>query len=274
VKRYSIETYEINGVPITTLAKEEALACPTVFHIHGFTGDKRDGLPLGYRLAEAGFFFVSIDAHMHGERHDERLANAWEPHEDHLYPTATGLDAYYLMHEIIEKTAQDIEGLIEHMAGDERADVSRLGISGVSMGGYTTFYLAANNPAVKAAVALVGVPAFSARWQDALLEASSYTQWAEAMHNARAKTAAQSAFIERLDPFEKLSGFCPKPLLMICGDKDIDAPKKYAVDLYRQLKPLYAERPDQLRLSIHDDADHKVTSTMLEEACDWFSENL
>ena len=103
-----------------------------------------------------------------------------------------------------------------------------------------------DNPAVKAAVALVGVPALSARWQDVVLEASSYVQWAEAMQNAQTETLAQNAFVQRLDPFEKLSTFCPKPLLMICGERDTDAPKKYAVDLYRELRPLYIRHPARL----------------------------
>ncbi len=50
---------------------------------------------------------------------------------------------------------------------------------------------------------------------------------------------------------EKLKAFCPKPLMMLNGDKDIDSPKKHSVDLYRALKPLYAEHPERLRLNIH-----------------------
>jgi hypothetical protein len=45
--------------------------------------------------------------------------------------------------------------------------------------------------------------------------------------------------MESIDPFKKLSSFHPKPLMMIHSDKDTDAPKIYAVDLYRALKPRY-----------------------------------
>jgi hypothetical protein len=76
--------------------------------------------------------------------------------------------------------------------------------------------------------------------------------------------------VKAIDPFDKLRSFYPRPLLMLVGDQDIDSPKKYCVDLYRVLKPLYAEHPERLRLSIHDDAAHRVTSLMIEETSDWF----
>ena len=69
---------------------------------------------------------------------------------------------------------------------------------------------------------------------------------------------------------EKLKAFCPKPLKMLNGDKDIDSPKKHSVDLYRALKPLYAEHLERLRLNIHDDAGHEVTPLMMQDTCEWF----
>jgi len=44
--------------------------------------------------------------------------------------------------------------------------------------------------------------------------------------------------------------------------------------MYRALKPLYAEQPERLRLSIHDDAGHELTLAMMQEVCDWFCKYL
>ena len=80
--------------------------------------------------------------------------------------------------------------------------------------------------------------------------------------------------MREIDPFDKMRAFCPKPLLMLNGDKDLDSPKKYSVDLYRTLKPLYAKHPERLRLNIHDDTGHEVTPFMMQDACDWFRQYL
>ena len=274
MKRIIIESGHAAGIPVMTLARESAEHCPTIFFVHGFTADKKEGLPLGYRLADLGFFVVCPDAHIHGERVDIRLEITLGENASNVYPYGSGLDAYFLMHEIILRTAQDIAVLVEHFGMDRRADVNRMGITGISMGGFTTFYAAANHPQVQVAVPMIGIPAFAARWDDVVLEASTYEKWAEAMEAVQDETAKRSAFMRDIDPFEKLKAFYPKPLLMLIGDKDVDAPKKYSVDLYRALKPLYAEHPGGLRLKIHDDAGHQVTPAMMEDACDWFRKYL
>jgi dienelactone hydrolase len=270
VRSIAIETYRVGEIPIMTLVEEGAERRAVVFFVHGFTGDKRAGLPLGYRLAELGFYVVCPDAHMHGERLDARIRTAWEPKADDVYPAGSGLDAFFLMHEIIVQTAVDFEKLIAYLSVDRRADTGRIGMAGLSMGGFATFYVAANNPQIQVAVPMLGIPAFAARWEDVVLEAAAYKKWIEAMEAAQEETVKRTAFIKAIDPFDKLRSFHPRPLLMLVGDQDLDSPKKYSVDLYRELRPLYAEHPERLRLSIHDDAAHRVTPLMMEEACDWF----
>jgi pimeloyl-ACP methyl ester carboxylesterase len=252
------------------MASESAERRPVVFYLHGFTIDKRDGLSLGYRLAESGFYFVAVDAPMHGERKDERLDAILTGEADLVYPAGTGLDAFFLVHELISQTAQDVQVLIEHLNEDSRADISRIGVTGASMGGMATFYLAAHNAQVQVAVPMIGIPAFAERWADVVLEASAYEKWADAMASAQEETVRRHNFMATIDPFDKMKAFYPKPLLMLCGDEDLAAPKKYCVDLYRKLMPVYAAHPECLRLNIYDDVDHWVTTSMMDDACDWF----
>jgi hypothetical protein len=102
------------------------------------------------------------------------------------------------------------------------------------------------------------------------VKASSYPQWSKAMERGRGETARRAAFMRQIDAFEQIGGFCPRPLLMIQGDMDTNSPKKYAVDLYRDLNPLYEGHPERLRLSIHDRVGHQLTAAMREEVCEWF----
>jgi hypothetical protein len=94
------------------------------------------------------------------------------------------------------------------------------------------------------------------------------------MAAAQEETARRTGFMREIDPFDRMKEFYPRALMMINGDRDLDSPKKYLVDLYRALKPLYAGLPERLRLNIHDDAGHELTPAMMEDVCDWFTEHL
>ena len=274
MNRIAIEESLVEGIPVLAMAGEDRERRPVVFFVHGFMSDKRQGLALGYELARAGFHFVSFDAYMHGDRFDDRLGDLCSGQGDYVYPFESGLDLFFSMHEIIVQTARDLETLIAHLARSEQADTARIGLTGFSMGGFAAFYIAANNPAIRAVVPIAGIPAFAARWRDVVLESSSYEKWARAMEAAQAETRRRTAFVEAIDPFDRLASFSPKPLMMISGDKDIDSPKKYSVDLYRALKPAYAGCPERLRLNIHDEAGHELTPAMIQHTCQWFGRYL
>lgn len=274
VKRILVEESLLAEIPIVTVAEEASEQRPIVFFVHGFMADKSQGLALGYELAKLGFYFVGFDACMHGDRFNSRLEQICGGQGDYAYPFESGLDIFFLMHEIIVQIAGDVETLIAHFDGIGKADTSRIGLTGFSMGGFATFYIAANNPDIGVAVPIAGIPGFAARWSDVVLEASSYEQWASVMGQVQAETEKRTTYMEAIDPFEKMASFHPKPLMMICGNKDIDSPKKYSVDLYRKLKPLYAVCPERLRLNIHDEAGHQLTSRMIEDTCRWFCEHM
>ncbi|MGD8814158.1 MAG: prolyl oligopeptidase family serine peptidase [Anaerolineales bacterium] len=274
MSRIIAEEFQVEGIPVLTLSEDTSDRRPLVFFMHGFLAEKQQGLNLGYALAKAGFYFVSFDASMHGDRFDERPGKVWNGKGDLVYPLGSKLDAFFLMHEIVVQNAEDFEVLSARFSQREGVDAKRIGITGFSMGGFSTFYLAANQPAIRTAVSIAGIPAFAARWNDVTLEASTYEQWASVMQKAEEETVRRSAFMQTIDPWEKLTAFPPKPLLMIHGDRDIDSPKKYSVDLYRVLKPRYADHPERLRLSIHDEAGHQLTPVMIEEVRDWMVTHL
>ena len=92
---------------------------------------------------------------MFGDRPDERLTGLVEGHREFVFPPESGLDVFFLIHEIIVQAAGEIEGLILHLDGDSRADTSRIGLSGFSMGGFATFYAAATNPRIQAAAPIL-----------------------------------------------------------------------------------------------------------------------
>ena len=270
----TLETFSVQEIPVLRMAEADAAGQPVVFFVHGFTGDKSSVLMLGYELAQAGFTTVSFDAPMHGDRYDPYLGKMLSGEGDYVYPIETGLDVFFMLHEIIVQAAKDLETLIGYFDAEGTVDTGRIGLTGFSMGGFTTFYAAAHNPRIQAAVPIAGIPAFADRWRDVVLESSSYEKWADAIVAAEPETRERTAYMARIDPFDRMALFYPKPLMMICGDKDLDAPKHYAVDLYRALKPRYADHPERLRLNVHDDAGHEFTHAMRQDVRAWFTRYL
>lgn len=269
--RFILETNDITGIPVLTLACEGLQRAPVVFYFHGYTGNKADELELFYMLAKHEFFVVSIDAKWHGGRFDPKQRQFWNAHPEAIYPIEAGLDTYVmLLTKIVPQMARDVSTLIDHFSDDPRVDQNRIGVSGASMGGFATFLAAASEPRITAAAPLIAYPGFSLMWQQYTTEAASYEKWHKAMQAARPAMDQHTQLIGQIDPFDKIQAFAPKPLLIVQGDQDTHSPKHTSVALYQSLLPLYADHPERLRLGIHDGVDHRVTREMREEVTAWF----
>jgi len=268
------ETMTIGGVPLLTIVPATAARCPVIFFIPGYGGDKTAGLRLGYQLAHQGCFFVSIDPWLHGERYDPRLDHAAAPAYGGLYPPETGLDTGVLFFQIIQRCLTDVAMLIDHFRADSRCDVTRCGVTGLSMGGCASFLIFASLPTVQAAVPMIGIPTFARRWTDLLDECRfSDAGWAAALQRVQVETARHTAFIRQIDPSEKLKTAAPRALLIMNNDFDHDQPKHFTIGCYRSLLPAYATQPDRLQLKIYP-AGHTVTPAMEQDAVAWFAQQL
>lgn len=272
--RFRIEASTVDGIPILLLLPEAAWPCPLVFYIPGYGQGKESGLGLGYKLAQAGCAFVSLDALWHGERFDRRLFEAADPALGGVYPPEAGLDVWLTFVAVIGHCLEDVRTLLAHFAADERLDVQRCAVTGPSMGGYASFLLFANLPQMLAAVPMIGVPTFTRRWKDVLDEcAFSNPAWAAALAQVSETTEQHTAAVAALDPADKLLAAAPRALLIMNCDFDSDQPKHYAIEFYRQLRQSYAGAPDQLRLAIYP-AGHTVTPAMEHDAVDWIATHL
>lgn len=266
-----LETAHVQGIPVLTLAPAGARRAPVVFWIPGFFGVKEHGLALGYRLAQAGCCFVAFDPLHHGERADGALERAVQ---GEIYPPETGMDVIALAFHVIDQCTRDVDALLAHYAADPRANATRAGVTGVSIGGGAAFHAFACLPALRAAVPMVGIPAFLRRWVD-LLDECAYSKpgWAAALAAVAPQTQAHTAFVRALDPVERLKRAAPRALLVMNCDFDHDQPKHYAVETYRDLLPHYAAAPGALRLAIYP-AGHAVTPDMERDAVEWFTTHL
>ena len=273
-ERVELETTTIQDIPVLTLAPAAALHCPIVFFIPGFGGNKEAGLSIGYQLARRGCFCVAFDPWLHGERYDQQIERAALPEEGGIYPPDTGLDTFILFYRIIQRCGLDVQTLIDHYAADSRVETRQCGVVGSSMGGYASFLAFANVPQIQAAVPMIGVPSFTRRWLDLLDEcAFSNPDWAAALDRVADQTRQHTAFVQEIDPIEKLQDAAPRALLIMNCDFDSDQPKAYAINCYRDLQRRYASCPEKLKLNIYP-AGHTVTPAMEHDAVQWLCQHL
>jgi dienelactone hydrolase len=142
----------IGGVPLL-LARREAVDAPSplVLWFHGFGVDKETHRKELAQLAEAGFLAAGMDAAGHGARRLPDLA------ERQAAPRAQALRT---MVQFAARTADDVPGVIRALAEDGSADADRVAVAGVSMGGYVVYRAAVVEPSLRAAVSILGSPAW------------------------------------------------------------------------------------------------------------------
>lgn len=146
------QTRTLAGVPLLLARREDAHPpLPTVLWFHGFGVDKEThGKELG-QLADAGFLAVGVDAAGHGARRLPDLTERQAAPRDEALRTMIGL---------VRRTADEVPALVRALADEGMADADRVAVAGISMGGYVVYQAAALTPGLRAAVALLGSPAW------------------------------------------------------------------------------------------------------------------
>jgi hypothetical protein len=224
----TFQTRTIGGVPLL-LAVPAAAArpLPAVLWFHGFGVDKETHRKELRQLAEAGFLGVGVDAAGHGAR---RLADLAErqatPHEQ----------ALRTMIDLVSLTADEVPAVVRALVDEGLADGERIGAAGVSMGGYVVYRVVLVEPAIRAAVSILGSP-----------------EWPHGD-----------------SPHHHLDGFRRTALLSVTAERDENVPPAAARELHRRLaeadpesaRHRYVELPGAVHLMGEDDWNRTMDETL------------
>lgn len=171
---------------------------PAVLWFHGFGVDKEVHRKELEQLARAGFLAVGVDAAGHGERRLPDLdARQAAPHDE----------ALRTMIDLAAQTADEVPSIVRALADGGLADAERVGVVGVSMGGYVVYQAVLVEPSIHAAVAILGSP-----------------EWPEGD-----------------SPHRHLNGFRHTALLSITAERDKNVPPAAARELHRRLAMTHPE---------------------------------
>ncbi|MBP6307476.1 MAG: alpha/beta fold hydrolase, partial [Opitutaceae bacterium] len=146
------ETREIANVPADVFWCEQPQPHPLLILSHGFSGNKQWIAEQfdAQALAQRGWFVVCIDNRMHGARPG--------PHFSREEIQKTGKVDLLVLRRAMHETADDVSRMLDILVQDPRVDAGRIGMSGISMGGFVTFAATARDPRIKAAAPLIASP--------------------------------------------------------------------------------------------------------------------
>ncbi|HJV30555.1 MAG TPA: prolyl oligopeptidase family serine peptidase [Bacillales bacterium] len=228
---------------------------PLVIFIHGFTSAKEHNLHYAYKLAEAGFRVLLPEALYHGEREE-------------------GLDEkelYTHFWEIVLNTINELNIIKEFFANNGLIKADQIGICGTSMGGIVTLGALTQFKWIKAAVSLMGMPAYEkfSLWQLDQLEKQGIR-----LPFSEDQIEQQLSILREYDLSLQPEKLANRPLLFWHGKKDPMVPYSFPYQFYERIEPDYQKNPEKLAFLVDEKAGHKVSREGLLATVEWFKEHL
>ncbi|KPB05050.1 alpha/beta fold hydrolase [Bacillus sp. CHD6a] len=228
---------------------------PTVIFVHGFQSVKENNLHYAYLLAEKGFRVILPDCIHHGDR-DSGLKS---------------LEMMQAFWEIVIQTVHEIDILKKHLTESGLSHEDEIGVAGTSMGGIITFGALKKYSWIKTAVSLMGCPSYQdfARYKvDKFLEAGFALPFTEEQ---------LESYYAKLKPYDLStdpSSLNARPLLCWHGKRDLEVPIDPLLTFVNNNKGYYKNKPNNMKVIVDKNADHKVTREGVLATVDWFAEHL
>jgi uncharacterized protein len=252
-----IENTLIKNIPILHIVQKgkQHEKLPLIIFIHGFTSAKEHNLHYAYLLAVKGFRVILPEALYHGERDQGFLEK----------------DLYSHFWRIVIQTIHELNHFKEYYVNEELADPNRIGLAGISMGGIVTLGALTKYKWVKAAVSLMGMPAYEkfSLWQINQFQSQGFD-----LPFTQEQIDEQLSILRQYDLSLQPKKLENRPLLFWHGQKDPVVPYPLTYQFYQSVKDSYDKEPENIRFITDEHADHKVSREGLIATVGWFEKYL
>lgn len=240
----------VEGIPVLICTNESNNPKPLIILSHGFLCKKEDWKEYMVELAEVGYYTVALDNRLHGERKGFDAVTSEE-----------GID-FYKICRTIKDNADDITVLIDYFTAKPEIDKDRIGMVGVSMGGFTTYRAVVIDKRIKVAVPIISSPT----WED--IPGDYYAD------NNPEIFKNLSDFSKQYGPSNFIDKFYPTALFIQVGSED----KHFNVEklklFHQNVKEFYKNDLSKLELIIYDGIAHEFTDVMWNNAKAWLNKYL
>ncbi|GAX89924.1 alpha/beta hydrolase family protein [Effusibacillus lacus] len=236
-----VDKIMIRDIPVYRVQDGKASRNPVVIALHGLGKNKESLLPYAESFAGQGAAVLIPDAPRHGER-----ASGGK---------GVSLNSVHKLFPILVKCLKDVGTLLEFVKSDERYDATRIGITGVSMGGAVTLGALANHPEIKTGVALLTM--------DSARKFARHHRWPKVMWPA-------ASYLDSLLDRKRIP---PRSLLMLNGSEDPLIPVAEVREFVAELKTMYRNN-GRVEMIEYPGVGHEVVPDMVSKTSEWFANHL
>ena len=245
-----IDYREVSGVPyaevVDTSLKGQAI--PIVVFYHGWTGSKDRVVTIGVELAKRGMRAILPDQLLHGDRGVRLIGGEiWE---------------------IVANNIKELPIIKEEMRQRGLLDEAKFGVSGLSMGGISTYALFNQYPDITAAASLMGNadPARFAKWTISSIWMSASTK--EQREALEAEIEKNKPFLDAMSLAKQPEHINDRPLFLWHGTADNKVPYELNKEFYESIK----DEPYAKNVEWHETPGegHRVPPQIFEEVADFF----
>lgn len=197
--------------------RDKAVEQGCILFYHGLTVNKEINLKELTSLAEQGFLAIGIDNIGHGERR-------YPDFEERFSPDNPNVESEFL--NAVQVTAKETPAIVDCLEQENLYRPKKLGIAGVSMGGFITY--------------------------SALLAESRFTAAATVVASPQWKLDLPES------PYKHPEKFFPVALLSQTAGKDLIVPNQFAKTFHEKLEPYYQSAPERQNYIDYPDSDHMM----------------
>ncbi|MHB8059585.1 MAG: alpha/beta hydrolase family protein [Gaiellaceae bacterium] len=248
----SYEKAAIGEIPVLVSRPPASKPAPLLLLSHWFSGSKESWLERLDELSGRRYFVVAMDNRLHGERAGAGFETLMPGGKLDLPNSRRA----------IHETATDVSALIDHFSLDGAVDSDRIGITGISMGGFVSFAALVNDARIKVATPIIASP----YWGDVP---------ADTPVDLDAAAAADLAdFARNNEPASRMETIPPRALLMQIGAEDVHYDCGSVELFYEELRPLYGDESERLGLIVQPGIGHECTPEMWANTLAWLEKYL
>lgn len=223
---------------------------PIIICEHGLSGSRQDCVALATGYAELGYYVITPDAYLHGDRiSDEKLS----------------------VLEIAVKTATEIDTLLDYCSKQSLCNMDKIGLVGFSMGGIECYYYIANG---KYQISAAGIVCSTPQWSEIAksgLAHSYYTNGETKSIISPFEKSRITKFIKNSSPFDTLVNLkYQTKILAISGKDDTIIPFEGSLDLYNKVK---SKNPSDV-YELKSNHGHEITGEDIAELATFMAQNL
>ncbi len=289
VWRVQSEPGALGEVPVlcvqdqATVAAATAVQLPVVFVLHGTGGSKEQMLPFLRKYAHFGYLACSIDSRYHGERgspadYTAALVAAFDENGEHPF---------------MYDTAWDLMRVLDWVERRRDVDASRIGMTGISLGGMHTWMTSAVDKRIAAAAPLIGVQNYRYALDNTLWHArvESLAPFFDAIRSRMGKSGVDDEVVQlvwkricpelidgtmAMDAPKSLQLIAPRPLLIANGEMDMRCPKEGVELALAEASRAWDEVAPELQPTLYFEpgGGHAVSDTMWRLVDEFFDRHL